>query len=807
MARLAVVPNPLDLSDVRWHTVCGPYIDWLVKAYPRGFPGPHSTVINGERLAVADYDRVLADNDEVALILAPAAPVAVAFAAAFSASAIASTIATAVITAIASVAINYVVNAIFGPDDVSAAPQAVKGGSTRSPGSVYNLAVPTNSTRLGDPVPVIYGDVIAVPDIAAQPYSYYNNNDQFVCMRLCLGQGDYTIKGVQVESTDVAQLQGGVFTYRFYSPAQHGQNWGTIQADGLIYENVDTSAEVENQELKPAALKTYTGQVTANDTIQIDQTPTFDTGTPIAVKNVGISIGTFTVTNKAGKTITVSPATLPTTDPDDHTWFNQQGTSRATDDHTAKTLTITNFDAIPFPGVGSRLVVQVQYSNGTATYTGTTTSLGGTSTTAPSQAVVTYTTVTGTQLPPIGSTAWQFLTTSSSDFHSPHVSFTAPNPTAGVGPFSVSVEDCTQILVNLTFPSGLYKVDKDTGDLKSHAVQIRFTITPIDAAGAPSGASITRTETITRSDNTPQRLSFWYPVATGRYQVAADRVTAAAAETSTQDRIIWTGLCGILNNTGAKAYGQTTMMSVRIKATNGIANSAINRIGVRCTRQGLGTVADAYKDIVTNTVYGAARAASELDTAQINKLTAPFNGIFDFKSNVWEAVSNACAVDNAKAMPLYATFSSVRDVAQTTPKFAFTLSNIVRDSVQSRYLFDAVGELDGFEVEYRDPIYFQANYALYPTTSVNPQAVNLFGCTSATRAAAHAKRLFNRRQYRRQWVAWTTELEGHLPQIGDLVSVDHPLLGGKVNLILNLIEPDKDSVRMEGFKYDARVYA
>jgi hypothetical protein len=625
-------------------------------------------------------------------------------------------------------------------------------------------------------------------------------------MLLCLGQGEYYLHDVLVESTSSKQIDPKVFTYKVYTPAQHKKVWGTIQSDNVIHENVVTSPEVENQELTPAVVRTYSAVVKSNATMEATEVPSFSSGVQININpNFGAPLGTFTVTNIAGSLITVSPATLPLAVSGTHNWFNIDGLGGAVDDHTNKTVTITYFDASKFPPVATLLVMEVELMGGIrASYDGSVTSVN----VAQRKAVLTYTKVTGTQLQDKTRVSWRYLSTSAPAIHTPFVSFSAPNPTGSVGPFSASAEsNCTAVFVNIVFPNGLYKMDQQTGNLLSYSVTIRFTITPIDVSGVPNGAPQTRTETITRATNTPQRMTFWYTLPKARYQVAAERVTTIAEDTSIQDRVIWTGLCAILDNVGLQAYGDTTMMVVRVKATNGISNSAVNRIGVRCSRKDISTVAAAYKDIVTNPVYGAARAVSELDTDAIDKLTAPFNGIFDFKSSVWEALVNACAVNNAKALPNYAKFSAVIDAPQSTPKFAFSVDNIVKDSVEARYLFDAVGERDGFEVEYRDPVYFQPEYSLYPSSSVDPQSINLFGCTDAARAADYAKRMHNRREYRRKWVAWSTELEGHLPQIGDLVSVDHPLLGGKKSLILNLIEPDEDGVRMEGFVYDARVYA
>ena len=109
-----------------------------------------------------------------------------------------------------------------------------------SPASVYNAALSANQARIYQPIPVIYGRMRTFPDFAAQPYSYYVDNDQYYAAVFCVGHGNYSFEKVQIDDTSLKSLNDAVY-YKVLAP-------GVLPVRAKA--NVVTAPEVTGQELK-----------------------------------------------------------------------------------------------------------------------------------------------------------------------------------------------------------------------------------------------------------------------------------------------------------------------------------------------------------------------------------------------------------------------------------------------------------------------------------------------------------------------------------------------------------------------------
>ena len=245
MGRIVVFENPLDQEQARTFKHTGPFIDWLLLHYPGGLPGAHFATLNAKRIRHEDYDVTIGDDDVLHLALFPGFPVgAIAAAWGFWAAAAAFVANIAI-----AIGLSYLVNSLFG----------VKGGlptslnsvsvDTEKAGSVYNLNTPTNTARIGGVIPIVYGKNWLYPDQGMQPYSYYEDNQQYICQMQVLGIGDFAIHNVKVGGSYSSDFATDVFQYWHIPPSQHQNRFGLVQAQTGIYENVYTSPEVSDQEL------------------------------------------------------------------------------------------------------------------------------------------------------------------------------------------------------------------------------------------------------------------------------------------------------------------------------------------------------------------------------------------------------------------------------------------------------------------------------------------------------------------------------------------------------------------------------
>ena len=110
----------------------------------------------------------------------------------------------------------------------------------------YSLTAQGNQARLGLPIPVQYGRLKFYPDLAAQPYTEFANEDQYLYQLLCLGVGDYSVEAISIEDTPISSFA-----------EVETQLVGPGQAVTLFPTAVDTSVEVAGQELTGARDGTY----------------------------------------------------------------------------------------------------------------------------------------------------------------------------------------------------------------------------------------------------------------------------------------------------------------------------------------------------------------------------------------------------------------------------------------------------------------------------------------------------------------------------------------------------------------------
>jgi hypothetical protein len=704
MADVVVLLNPLDVSRRRrWNVPAGePLLAWLEAHEPASSGVERRVYVNDHPCTDPAY-RCQA-RDQVLVAFTPGDP------ATFS-------LTTFLLTSVVTGVISFLVGKLFAPHQPSAT-------DTPQPSQVYGIAPPRNASRLGQPIPAIYGSVICLPDFAAQPYTFFNGNEQYLDALLCVGLGEYVIDptALLLGQTSGAALAEGIVKWSVYGPALHGSAFGVIEGATGVRENVVSSPAVGDQELiAPNA----GGVLTASTWYW-------------ALSNFQ---RTFSDPGGLDLTTATSPAAK-----------------------LAKLATVAG----PIPALGTPVFCKLGYDGSTytsGTYTATAYTAG--QQTAP-----------GALIPP--------------------PSYSQAGQAKWLGFFTTCKPGQRGALIELdfVFPGGLYTGDA-SGNLNTCTVTVSVEAQPIDDNGNNAGALVAWTETFSAKDNTPQRFTRPRVVASGRYNVRAQRTTNADLKVATADHVIWGGLKFQLNPpaVGTKVYGNVTLIALRLKATNGVASDAASSLRFRVTRKlsPLGdpaqpTVAtrnpaDAFADVIV-AAYGGARPwnAEELDIDELTRSrnlwdgADGFNAVFDQASTVWEALGLTVQTVHAAPLPVGSRMSLVHDGVQPVRSQLFTDANVAAGTLQVTHQFDTTGTPLGVRVNYRDPLSFSPVALLNPPDAPDYTTLDLFGCTSASVAAEHAALVDAKRRNQRSTIAFTTELEGLNVLPGDRVGVQASLV-------------------------------
>jgi hypothetical protein len=697
MADVVVLLNPLDVSRRRrWSVATGePLLAWLESHEPAVGALERQVYVNGTPCTDPTYRTH--ERDEILVAFAPGVGVPIGV---------------FVLNSLISMAISFVVSKIFAPSQPTAA-------DTPQPSQVYGIAPPRNTVRLGQPIPAIYGSVIAQPDFAAQPYVIFDGNDQFLHALLCIGLGDYDVTELLLGQTSASTLVD-VVQWSVYLPAAHGSAFGVIEGAFGVRENVVTSPAVGDQEL-----------VAPNAGGALIPSTWYWALSGVAASH----------SDPGGLDLTLSPTVSG---------------------KLAKLATVAG----PTPALGTAVFCKLGFDGSTYT-SGTYTAAAYT----PDQQ-----TAPGALIPPpsysqAGQAKWLgYFSTCKPGQHGSllELDFVFPGGLY-TGDASGNLNNCT---VNVTVEAqpidangnnaGALQTFVETFTQKDNTPQ-RFT----RAHPVPSGRYKVRAQRtsaadlkVTTSDHvTWSGLKFQLdppPVGT----VVYGNVTLVAVKMRAT------------NGVAADAAGSMRFRVTRRLPPLGTGAAAATR-----------NPADAFVDVLCAAYGGARPVnADELDLVELTASRSAwathdgFNAIFDQASTVWEALGLAVQTVHAAPLPVGSRMSLIHDGAQTVRAQVFTDANIVAGSLQATMQFDTTGTPAGIRVNYRDPLSFSAVALLNPPDAPDFTTVNLFGCTSASVAAEHAALLAAKRSKQRAQIAFSTELEGLNVLPGDRIGVQADLV-------------------------------
>ena len=302
---------------------------------------------------------------------------------------------------------------------------------------------------------------------------------------------------------------------------------------------------------------------------------------------------------------------------------------------------------------------------------------------------------------------------------------------------------------------------------------------------------------VTKATNTPQRRSYRYTVDAGRYEMRARRTNDKDTDDRAGHEIRWSGLKAFLNDPAA--FGDVTLLSVRMRATDNLFQRSARMINCIVTRklpvwnpatgwstlQTTRSIAWAFAE-AARAAYGADLSDARIDLAALHTLDAVrrargdrFDAVFDQGVTVWEALTRIARCGRALPFLQGGILRIARDAPRILPVALFGPRNIVKGSFRVQYVMPGEDTADTVTVTYYSertwaPDEITASLPGSMTDAGNqPAKVELFSCTGAAQAEREGLYMAAANRYRRRIVTFRTELEGLIPTYGDLVAITH----------------------------------
>lgn len=156
-----------------------------------------------------------------------------------------------------------------------------------------------------------------------------------------------------------------------------------------------------------------------------------------------------------------------------------------------------------------------------------------------------------------------------------------------------------------------------------------------------------------------------------------------------------------------------------------------------------------------------------------NPLYTKFNGALDSKNTVMDTLKLISKAGRYSAYLDGQTINFRKDAEQLIRTSLFNETNILKNSFKIDYLFGEESGNDGVLVKYRDPDTFKESQATYPDTSINPQQMELIGCTEYNVAISSAAYGYKSQKARKKIVKFKTDEQGLIPNYLDRIGVSH----------------------------------
>lgn len=113
------------------------------------------------------------------------------------------------------------------------------------------------------------------------------------------------------------------------------------------------------------------------------------------------------------------------------------------------------------------------------------------------------------------------------------------------------------------------------------------------------------------------------------------------------------------------------------------------------------------------------------------------------------------------------------DIAQPVRTALFNETNMLKNTLKIDYLFGADDDNDGVLVKYREPLKFKEAIEKFPIDCINPEVMELIGCTEQSLALSEATYGWKQKEARRKVVTFSSDNQALIPQYLDRIGIVH----------------------------------
>ena len=363
-----------------------------------------------------------------------------------------------------------------------------------------------------------------------------------------------------------------------------------------------------------------------------------------------------------------------------------------------------------------------------------------------------------------------------------------------LGPFVANTSGtlANRIAFDVVCPRGLYYAE-NSGALSTKSISFQASYRLIDDDGVAIGSWVDlAVETVSGATSTPQRYTFGYPVANGRYEVKIKRTTDKDVASRAGHEIVWAGLRTHL--VSPDTFGNVTLLAMKMRATNNLSSQSARKINVTCTRKLYSWSGSAWvgPTATRSPAWALADAChtvgitdSRIDLDALVALDAiwasrgdKFDGRFDSTSTFWESLTKIAQAGRCKPYMQGGIVHFMRDQSTALPVALYSMRNIVRGSFSLNFMTPTDDTADAVQVTYFDESTWKPRTltcSVAGSTSEKPAKVELFGVVNRDHAFREGTYMAAANRYRRTIIKFSTEMEGFIPSYGDLVAINHDL--------------------------------